>query len=1450
MKPFPRNNSGGFRFIPWVLLLLLTASCGGDAANFRLEAPSLLVILPGQTYSPQTGPAGLPDEFTAGEDFTVQILAIDEEGEILSGFSDTVGVLTSDPNDSAPPLAAVSAGVAEIPLTALTAGSFTITPVHVTASPTPLPGIASRSYTVLPGPASALAVLLPGEELKRSDSGPFGCTPDPDPETPPDPLPNGCLDPESQQVGAAFSVQVIATDAVGNPVPSAAGTVTLTTNDTKDLEPAPESLAGGEAAFDVTPVLASGNTRVQATVDFAGGASNFYEVLSQPADRLIVLLPTQSLQINATGPQILGTPPDQTTGEGFIATVLATDSFGNVDTTAGFSVTLTTTDPNDLDPINASLTSGQLNQLILPATAQESATITADDGGPLLSGTSSSFEILFGGADRLAILLPGQSLVPGPTGFSISGSAPDQQVGTPFNATIWAVDFFGNADTGASGSVTVETPDDALDTDPGSATLSSGTVTVQITHAHALPAGRVAATRFNGDAGESQNYDVLGATPASLVLVLPGEELQASAGGPIIAGTPSAQIAGGSFQLWAYLADSFGNPSEGFDREITVVTPSDGADTEPDPAMTADGLAIFNPVAITASGAYFFSGSATALPPASSGAFAVTTFADRYAVVLPGQSLVISSGGFSLSGSPQTQQPGAPFPASVYAVDLFGNVDTDSTRLTSVTTSDTLDTHPAPQNLVSGTAAFSISNVLAASGQTLTCDDGIGGFAAQVSTSYTTDAVADRLLVLPPNLSHTVGAAGPVLTGTLQGHVAGASFQAAIRAIDAFGNIDGDATPTVTVSTPLDAADTEPAPAALAAGQGNFSVTPLTADPAYTIEAASGGLATGVSPGILIAPGTASRLVITLPGQSIVVGAGGPTVSPAAGDLTAGVAVSVGVTATDTFGNKNTSVGVQVDVSSNDPAAGVSSAVLDEGFRSYPFTPYTATAGGLSITAVDGAPGTLVDGAQGGLTVISASATQLLVLFPGEDVTPSASGPQIGGTPDPQEVGTLFSFDVQGLDPFGNLDPAASVTVNVVTDDPGDVEPADAALAGGTVSFDLTPSVEGLILVTATDISSGSLTASSRTYRAYPLFLGQIDGSSNGAGLAQDALTNPVSLAFDESILPPRVYVADAGNHRILGWSDMEALVNGAPADLVIGQADFVSGSANRGLGTPDADRLNNPRGLAVDSSGNLWVSDSLNNRTLRFNDPFGTDQAADLVIGQSGFTSGGCGASSQTLCGPQGITVGPSGELYVADAGNHRVLRFASPQSTNQAAGLVLGQSSFAGADCNRSGASPTDKTLCAPQAVVAEESGGTLTRLLVADMSNSRVVGYPAPLSTDESATLVLGHLGFTSDACDDGGQDEGSLCLPQGLALGEDGNLFVSDTSNNRLLRFLAPLSNGGVADSALGQPDFAQDAANNPALGPTTFSSPRHIGWWAGVVFISDSSNNRVVLRKAP
>ena len=96
-------------------------------------------------------------------------------------------------------------------------------------------------------------------------------------------------------------------------------------------------------------------------------------------------------------------------------------------------------------------------------------------------------------------------------------------------------------------------------------------------------------------------------------------------------------------------------------------------------------------------------------------------------------------------------------------------------------------------------------------------------------------------------------------------------------------------------------------------------------------------------------------------------------------------------------------------------------------------------------------------------------------------------------------------------------------------------------------------------------------------------------------------LNSPASVAIDTTATPAILYVSDSGNNRVLVWKDATQFSNGAPADKVIGQKDFFTTFAQGPGRGSFSTGFTGPAGLAVDSAGNLYVADTGNNRILRF---------------------------------------------------------------------------------------------------------------------------------------------------------------------------------------------------------------------------------------------------------
>jgi sugar lactone lactonase YvrE len=204
---------------------------------------------------------------------------------------------------------------------------------------------------------------------------------------------------------------------------------------------------------------------------------------------------------------------------------------------------------------------------------------------------------------------------------------------------------------------------------------------------------------------------------------------------------------------------------------------------------------------------------------------------------------------------------------------------------------------------------------------------------------------------------------------------------------------------------------------------------------------------------------------------------------------------------------------------------------------------------------------------------------------------------------------------------------------------------------------------------------------------------------------------------------------------------------------------------------------------LAFDSSGNLWVVDKGNRRVLQFKPPFTNGMSASLVIDQPNLTSD----PLAQLRFPEFIAFDTTGNLWVTD--DERVVEFKAPFTSSMAASLVIGQSFFAGP--GTAGGTPTG---------IAFDSTGTLW---IGDSTHNRVLGFKPPFATGMAASVVLGQPDFTSN---NPTSTRSGFSNPFGIGFDSQGNLLVADDYNGRTMIFKPPFSNNQNAAVVLGQPDF--------------------------------------------
>ncbi len=303
-------------------------------------------------------------------------------------------------------------------------------------------------------------------------------------------------------------------------------------------------------------------------------------------------------------------------------------------------------------------------------------------------------------------------------------------------------------------------------------------------------------------------------------------------------------------------------------------------------------------------------------------------------------------------------------------------------------------------------------------------------------------------------------------------------------------------------------------------------------------------------------------------------------------------------------------------------------------------------------------------------------------------------------------------------------------------------------------------------------------------------------------------LNAPAGLAFDAA---GNLYIADTGNNAIRKLSTNGVLTTVAGASGVAGYSGDAGPATNA--------HLHAPVGLAFDTRGNLYIADSRNNAIRRI--------AANGFIatvagtGDAGFTGDGGLATNARLSTPWGVAVGPSG-IFVADYLNYRIRQVASNGTISTLAGT--GIYSFDGTSVPA-----TSAQLGQAMAVTADSSGN----FYIADTLGNAV----RKVATDGTITTVAGtgQRGYWGD----GGQATvAQLNRPRGIARDSSGNLYVSDTDNNRVRKVdtngvITTIAGTGVAGYS-GNGGVATAAQLNAPCGLAIDSS--------GNIFVADFGNN--------
>lgn len=272
-------------------------------------------------------------------------------------------------------------------------------------------------------------------------------------------------------------------------------------------------------------------------------------------------------------------------------------------------------------------------------------------------------------------------------------------------------------------------------------------------------------------------------------------------------------------------------------------------------------------------------------------------------------------------------------------------------------------------------------------------------------------------------------------------------------------------------------------------------------------------------------------------------------------------------------------------------------------------------------------------------------------------------------------------------------------------------------------------------------------------------------GNTNGTGSAARFNTPAGAVAGPGGIL----YVADFGNHAI-------RKITSAGVVTTFAGSPGVPGSAN---GTTTAARFNQPRGLAIDSSGNVYVAD-YGNHIIRKITSAGAVTTLAGTAGSAGSTNANGAAARFNF--PFGIAVDASGNVFVSDWGNHTIRKITS-------AGVVTTLAGTAGSSGSADGTGSAAR-MNRPCGLTLDSAGN----LFVADRFNHTIRKL-----TSAGVMTTVGGLAAENGLIADGVGSAARFQFPAAVWVDAADNLYVADSSNERIVKGVP-----AVPEIALEQP----------------------------------------------
>lgn len=334
-------------------------------------------------------------------------------------------------------------------------------------------------------------------------------------------------------------------------------------------------------------------------------------------------------------------------------------------------------------------------------------------------------------------------------------------------------------------------------------------------------------------------------------------------------------------------------------------------------------------------------------------------------------------------------------------------------------------------------------------------------------------------------------------------------------------------------------------------------------------------------------------------------------------------------------------------------------------------------------------------------------------------------------------------------------------------------------------------------------------------------------GGSTGFNAGDTCTASVVFRPLAPGVRLGAVVLTDA-NGSVVGHALLAGMATGSLPVLRPGEINTVAGDGTwlyRGDGAAAlATSIFLPTAVVEDAAGNVYFSDSNNNRIRRIDALQGTVSTVG-GNGTPGFSGEGTAAMQAALNSPAGLVLDGAGDIYFVDSGNSCVRRI---DAFSQAITTVAGTCAVQG--LSGDGAAATAAKLSLPEGLAMDLAGN----LYIADTGNNRV------RKVDAQTGLISTVAGGGSNIADGIPATTAALNSPWGLAIGPDGLVYIADLGSNRIRKVDAARMIQTVAGSGA-----AGNAGDGGAATSALLDAPAAVAFDpAGNLYIGDSGNNTV------